>query len=127
MVQYLKRVLAQFLILCIAGIGFPLPASAGMISTERVVADAEREQLKTFLDRADVRAQLEAHGVSSEQARNRVDALSDEEAKQFAGRMAELPAGGDGLVGALIFIFVLLLVTDLLGLTKVFPFTRSQR
>lgn len=127
MIRHLKQVVAKFLILCIAGMGFPLPASAGIISTEQVVAGVEREQLRAFLDRADVRVQLEAYGVSSEQAKRRVDALSDEEAEQLADCMTELPAGGDGLVGALVFIFVLLLVTDLLGLTKVFPFTRSQR
>jgi hypothetical protein len=31
------------------------------------------------------------------------------------------------VVGALVLIFVILLVTDILGLTKVFPFTRSKR
>jgi hypothetical protein len=31
------------------------------------------------------------------------------------------------VVGAIVFIFVVLLVTDILGLTKVFPFTRSVR
>ncbi|MBC7727858.1 MAG: PA2779 family protein, partial [Microbacteriaceae bacterium] len=38
------------------------------------------------------------------------------------------PAGADGgVIGVIVFIFVLLLVTDILGLTKVFPFTRSAR
>ncbi|HEX2531678.1 MAG TPA: PA2779 family protein [Burkholderiaceae bacterium] len=41
--------------------------------------------------------------------------------------MDSLPAGGDSVIGVIVFIFVLLLITDILGLTKVFPFTRAQR
>ncbi|WP_367187996.1 PA2779 family protein, partial [Sulfuricurvum sp. RIFOXYD12_FULL_44_77] len=38
-------------------------------------------------------------------------------------------AGGDGgsIIGAIVFIFIVLLITDILGLTKVFNFTRSVR
>jgi len=35
----------------------------------------------------------------------------------------EMPAGAS-VVGALFAVFVILLVTDILGLTNVFPFTR---
>jgi hypothetical protein len=56
-----------------------------------------------------------------------VDALSDEEAQWMAQRIDSAPAGASDLVGTIVFIFVLLLITDILGLTKVFPFTRSAR
>ena len=35
------------------------------------------------------------------------------------------PAGG--IIGVILFVFFVLLVTDILGFTKVFPFTRSIR
>ena len=44
----------------------------------------------------------------------------------LAGRMDQAPAGGEFL-GLLFTVFIVLLVTDILGLTKVFPFTRSVR
>ena len=53
-----------------------------------------------------------------------MDALSDEEVLQLAARLDSLPAGGDGFIGALVFVFLVLLITDIIGLTKVFPFTR---
>jgi len=56
----------------------------------------------------------------------RVDALSDQEVTQLAGQLETLPAGGDGLVGALVFIFIVLLITDLLGLTRIFPFSSRR-
>lgn len=58
------------------------------------------------------------------EAQARVNSLTPAEARQLAGRLDSMPAGGTDLVGALLFLFVLLLITDLLGLTNVFPFTR---
>jgi hypothetical protein len=100
-----------------------------MVSTAQLVAaDAgaqARARLATALQRADVQAALERNGIDPEAAQNRVAALTDEEAAAMAQQIDALPAGGDGVVGALVLIFVVLLVTDILGLTKVFPFTRS--
>ena len=124
MIARLRRLMAGLLIVSIAGIGVPLPAHAGIVSTDAAFASAERGRIASMLERADVRAQLEAYGVRAADVKARVAALTDEEAAQLAGRLDSLPAGGDGIIGALLLIFVVLLITDILGLTKVFPFTR---
>ncbi len=123
----LNRYIAQVLIVCTLGIGMPLPASAGIVTTDQVQASAERDKVKSFLDRAEVRAQMQALGVDANSTLARVDALTDEEAQNLAGRIDQLPAGGDSILGILFAIFIVLLITDILGLTKVFPFTRSVR
>jgi hypothetical protein len=79
-----------------------------------------------FLSRDEVRKSIEAQGVDPQDAIKRVQAMSDEEVQQLAGRIDQLPAGGD-IIGVLFTVFIVLLVTDILGLTKVFPFTRSVR
>jgi hypothetical protein len=122
----LKRCIARVLVVCTLGGGMPLPATAGIVTTGEITASAERDRVRSFLDRAEVRAKLEALGVDANAARARVDALTDEEANKLAAHIDQLPAGGQ-LVGALLFIFVVLLITDILGLTKVFPFTRAMR
>jgi len=124
MIAQLRRLVASLLIVSIAGIGLPLPAQAGIVSTDTALASAERDRIASMLDRADVRAQLEAYGVRAADVKARVAALTDEEAAQLAGKLDRLPAGGDGIIGALLLIFIVLLITDILGLTKVFPFTR---
>ena len=124
MIARLRRLIAGLLIVSIAGIGLPLPAHAGIVSTDAAFASAERGRIASMLERADVRAQLEAYGVRAADVKARVAALTDEEAAQVAGKLDSLPAGGDGIIGALLLIFVVLLITDILGLTKVFPFTR---
>lgn len=109
-------------------------ASAASISPEAVLAettrsalDSQRAELAQWLQRDDIRSQMQALGVDPRLAEERVAALSDAEVQDLHGRLDEARVAGNGVVGALVFIFVLLLVTDLLGLTKVFPFTRSVR
>ena len=80
-----------------------------------------------FLDRAEVRKQIAALGVDPNEAAARVAALSDAQVREIAGQLDQLPAGQSAVgavVGAILIIFLVLLVTDLLGLTNVFPFVR---
>jgi hypothetical protein len=101
-----------------------------MVGTEAVVnaaqAQQDRERLHSALSRDDVQAQLLARGVDPAQVQARVDSLTDEEMQTLATNMDQLPAGGS-VVGALVLIFLVLLVTDLLGLTNVFPFVKHNR
>jgi hypothetical protein len=120
------RLVARLLIASLAGLGLPLPAQAGMVPTESAVTGAERSRVAEFLDRQDVQLQLQAHGVSADDVKARVAALTDEEAGQLASRIDSLPAGGE-ILGILLTVFIVLLITDILGFTKVFPFTRPVR
>lgn len=86
-----------------------------------------RAHIDATLARADLQTALQERGVDINQVRARVAAMTDSEAQQLATQIDQAPAGASDILGALVFIFVLLLVTDILGLTKVFPFTRSVR
>jgi hypothetical protein len=121
-----NRAIARLLVVCTFALGLPLPASADIVTTDQIYTSSERERVRSFLEREDVRSQIQSFGVDADAAKARVDALSDQEVKELAGRIDELPAGA-GIVGVLFAVFIILLVTDILGLTKVFPFTRSVR
>ena len=121
--QAFRRFLSSILIICLLGVG--LPVHAGMLPTEAAVSDA-RVQVLGVLERAEVRTQLEAYGVSPADVQARVAAMSDAEVAQLAGQIESLPAGGD-VLGVLLTVFIILLITDILGFTKIFPFTRSIR
>jgi hypothetical protein len=121
-----NRWMSRFLIVCMVGIGFPMQASAGVVTTDELATSVEKERVKSFLERAEVRAQLQSLGVDADSALARVDALTDQEAQDLAARIDQLPAGGD-VLGILFVIFIILLITDILGLTRIFPFTRSVR
>jgi len=124
MMTALKRVVSSVLILCTLGAGMPLPASAGIIATDQVAVSAERDRVRNFLDRVEVREGMQALGVSPQAARDRVEALSDEEVAALAGRLDQLPAGGSDVLTVALIVFLVLLLTDILGYTKIFPFTR---
>jgi len=107
-------------------------AQAGLVPTEDVVAEgavaADRAQVKAFLAREDVRSQLRQMGIGSREAAARVDSLTDAEVQRVAARLDERPAAGDGLgtlVGAAVFVFIVLLITDIAGVTDVFPFVKK--
>jgi hypothetical protein len=125
-----KRLIASLLIASTTLMGLPLTANAGIVATDTTLtahaAEANRDRVTSFLARADVREAMEARGVDSANALERVQSMSDAEVSQVAGRIDQAPAGGD-ILGLLFTVFIVLLVTDILGLTKVFPFTRSAR
>lgn len=107
-------------------------AHAALVPTEEVIAQssaaADRAAVLDFMARDDVRRQMQALGVDPDEAAARVAALSDGEVQRIAGRLGELPAGQDGVgtvLGVALVVFLVLLITDILGFTKVFPFTRS--
>ena len=124
MIATLRRVIASLLVMCIAA---PLPSQAAMLATDAALAAAQRDQVSRALERADVQGRLAALGVDAEAVKARVAALTDEEAARLAAKIDSLPAGADGLIGAIVLIFIVLLITDILGLTKIFPFTRPIR
>jgi hypothetical protein len=108
-------------------------ANAGLITTDQLAAElagkADRAPVQSFLARDDVRRQLRQLGVDPDEAALRVDALSDQELGRINQRLAELPAGQDAgsIIGAIVIVFIVLLITDILGFTKIFPFTRPVR
>ena len=107
-----------------------LPAQAGLVSTESVQAAGSREKVAAFLERAEVQRELQTLGVAPQDVKSRVAALSDADVASLAGRIDSLPSGGDaigGIIGVALIVFLVLLITDILGLTKVFPFTRPVR
>jgi hypothetical protein len=105
---------------------------AAMIKTETVLTlstvNDVRENLNQFLKREDVQAIMTAQGISPAEAKARVDSLSDDEIMQIADKMDQLPAGGTSAFGvivtAAVVIFVVLLITDILGFTDVFTFVK---
>mgnify|MGYP000908171250 CR=1 FL=1 len=112
----------------------PATTFAALVSTDEIIAASaargDRARVAAFLAREDVQAQMRALGVSPDEAHARVAALSDAEVSRIAGHIDTMPAGGDALgviIGAAVLVFIVLLITDIAGLTKVFPWTRSVR
>ncbi len=113
----------------------PMPrAQAALVTSEELVTQrsvaADRARINELMAREDVQRELKTYGISPDEAQARVNSLTDEEVMQVAGRLDQMPAGQGALgviIGAALIIFIVLLITDIAGLTKVFPWTRSVR
>jgi hypothetical protein len=107
---------------------------AVMIETETVMDSARgqeaRKHLHQLMARKDMQDALIARGIDPIEARARIDSLSDGEVIRIADQIDQLPAGAGVIEFLLVVIlvgFIVLVITDLTGVTDVFPFIKSQR
>jgi hypothetical protein len=128
--KFRTRVVSAAVAICVLGTTLPLSALAGMVSTEEVAASQAQEmraQVLQTLQRDEVKQALAERGVAPASVVARIDALTDSEVLQLKQQIDSAPAGASDILGIVFTIFLILLITDILGLTKVFPFTRSVR
>lgn len=125
-----RRFLAVPLAALMMAVSAPLTiAQAALVSTDQIVemseADTQRARLSALVMRDDVQQQLRAQGIDPAEAAARVASLSDAEVRQAMARIDSLPAGQgaiESIIGVLVIVFIILLITDLVGLTDVFSF-----
>lgn len=121
--KYLTKLLCALtssLILITAG------AQAEVISSESVMqaqhANYNKQQLLEMVNRTDVENELQSLGVNKSDAIARINALTDSEIALLNQELNEAPAGG--IVGAVLTVFAVIAILDLVGVTDVFPFIR---
>jgi len=109
-------------------------ALAALIPTEAAIDSADaanaRENIKNFLSRQDAQNFLISKEINPDEAKARIDSLTDAEALMVSKHVENVPAGGNAIgivVGAILLVFIILLITDLTGLTDVFPFVKKHR
>ncbi|MES2623894.1 MAG: PA2779 family protein [Pseudomonadota bacterium] len=104
---------------------FQAPLMAAMVDNDQLAMQAQqqlqRDEVRSFMARADVREAMLGYGVSSADVDARINNLTESELLQIQDRLAMLPAGGDGVLGAVVLIFVILILLDVLGATDIFP------
>ena len=104
---------------------FQAPVMAAMVNNDQLAMQAQlqlqRDEVRSFMAREDVREAMLGYGVSSADVDARINNLTESELLQIQDRLAQLPAGGDGVLGAVVLIFVILILLDVLGTTDIFP------
>lgn len=105
---------------------------AAMIATETVMEASQgqeaRTRIKQLIEREDVRRALINQGIDPREAGARIDSLSDTEAIRVGDKLDQLPAGSGALEVFLIvslIAFIILLITDIMGYTDIFPFVKK--
>jgi adenine-specific DNA methylase len=105
-----------------------VPLQAAMVDNDQILANAQQEITKTQilgeLDKQDVQDKLVAAGVNIDDAKQRIQQMNNQELAQLQQDFENMPAGS-GIIGALLVVFVVLVVTDMLGATNVFGFVHD--
>lgn len=130
-----SRYIALPMIAAMMAITMPLGiAHAALVGTDQIVAspraDIDRARVAAFVAREDVRGEMRKMGVNPDEATRRVAVMSDVEIQRIAAKIDNAPAGQSAvgaIIGAVVLIFIVLLVTDLLGLTDIFPFVKRNK
>mgnify|MGYP001814026162 FL=1 len=120
----LRRPIAIFLSILLTLMPL-LPAQAAMIGNQQIInqnqSQQTRDSLQQLLDQDTARQQLQAWGVSPEQINSRIDSLTDAELARINQQLNDLNAGGS-VLGILLVIFIVFVITDVIGATDIFPF-----
>lgn len=120
-----RRVISIYLIISLlTPIG---PTYASMISNAEYLGPVESsdstktQRLNEILASQALRDRLLALGVNESVIDERIKSLSADERVYLEQHIEELPAGGD-VLGLLVFLFIVFIITDALGVTDIFPF-----
>jgi hypothetical protein len=143
MLRSLIKPTGRFLIFSFLSTTLYVPfAQANLVGTETILHaerlkragenpsnEKDRERVLALLNRSETQAYLRAQGVTPDEATARINSLTDAEIQTIAGKMDQLPAGGSSLGDVLfvgLVVFLVLLATDILGYTDVFPFVKKK-
>ncbi len=131
MLNLFRRVkrLGWLVVITMGVMSIPSISIASIVSTESLVqarqSQLDRQQLIATLSREDVRQQIVGYGVEPAEAVKRVAAMTDTEVAQLNHRIDAMQAGA-GILDLAVLVFIILLVTDILGYTDIFPFVKKK-
>ncbi len=123
--KLLRKPAVFAVVVALSAAGIHAPVMAGTIDTPEIAMQAElqmqRDDVRSIMARADVRDAMLGYGISASDIDTRINNLTESELLQIQNQMAQLPAGGNGVVGVVLGIILIFILLDVLGATDVFP------
>ena len=113
MMQRLGKWFVDFWVVLAFGLAAALlmpQAHAGLIGTDEAAVQDERARVKALLERPELAKGMEKMGIAPREALGRVDAMSDAEVLQLAGRLDAAIAGGQMSNETLLLIIIIVLL-----------------
>ena len=111
----------SFLLICapISQAQAAIIANAQLI--DQVQQANDKDALLQTINRVDVQEQLLSMGVTTAELESRINQMTQQEIAQLNQQINDLPAGGD-ILGIIVLIFIIFIITDVIGATDIFPF-----
>lgn len=120
----IQRTVALLITICLVTLPVTQTAQAGIIPTETAIEISDRSQqidrVNEMLARESVQGVMIKLGVDPADASARVQTLTAEELQALEENLAELPAGGVGVVEVVGIVAIVLIVLELLNVTNFF-------
>lgn len=103
----------------------PITSMAGVVSSSTVIEQQRsaitKQQILSMVDSDKVQQQLIALGVNPEDAKNRINNLTNAELSQLNQQINDAPAAS-GIIGTIFTVLIVVAVLDLLGITDAYSF-----
>ncbi|MGB5258953.1 MAG: DUF6627 family protein [Gammaproteobacteria bacterium] len=109
----------------LAGVQAAMIDNASLLAAEPAMQT--RTSVQQLLGRNEARQQLQALGVSPEWAQERARSLSDVELARINQGIGQLEDGSDSVLGILLVVFIVFIITDVIGATDIFPFVHPVK
>ncbi len=93
---------------------------------DQVQLTSDKAVLLQTINRVEVQQQLLEMGVSTADIENRVNQMTQQEIAQLNQQINQLPAGS-GVLGFILVIFIVFVITDVIGATDIFSFIHPVR
>lgn len=120
----IQRAVTLLLAICLITLPIVQTAQAAIISTDTAIDLSNRSQqidrVNAMLARDSVQKAMIQLGVDPADAGARVQALTPDELQTLEQNLAELPAGGTGVVEVIGIVAIVLIVLELLNVTNFF-------
>ena len=119
-----KRALAIAIFISLTSLSLG-STQAAIVSNQQIIHKTsqvnDKQALLQTINREDVQQQLLSMGVNSADIESRISQMTHEEISQLNQQMTELPVGADAL-GTVVLVFLVFVITDVIGATDIFPF-----
>ena len=100
---------------------------AAMVSTNSAIqtqqVQMDRTEILDLFAQENLRTQLTQMGVDPDKASDRIANMTDTEIAQLNDRLKDMPAG-EGVGSVLLIVFIVFVITDVVGATNIFTFIR---
>jgi hypothetical protein len=110
------------------------PAAAAMVGTEKFLISDRNQETRSYLQqmmsRKEIQEALVARGIDLQEAKIRIDSLTDGEIEQILEKINDLPAGGIDAAFVLIIvgvIVVLFIIVEYTSAVPMFSWFQSER
>ena len=101
------------------------PAKAAMVGTEKLLISDRNQETRSYLQqmmsRKEIQEALVARGIDLQEAKIRIDSLTDSEIEQVLEKINDLPAGGIDAAFVLIIVGVIVVLFIIVEYTSAVP------